>query len=87
IWPHSVAACGAAKMLDRPVQLVVPRQQMFTTTGHRPATQQRVRLATDAQGKLISVRHESINTTSFTDQYVENCGTSTRSLYSCANVL
>ncbi|WP_297838086.1 xanthine dehydrogenase family protein molybdopterin-binding subunit [Pseudomonas sp.] len=87
IWPHSVAACGAAKMLNRPVQLVVPRQQMFTTTGHRPATQQRVRLATDTQGKLLSVRHESINTTSFTDQYVENCGTSTRSLYSCANVL
>jgi len=87
IWPHSIAACGAAKILNRPVQLVVPRQQMFTTTGHRPETQQHVRMATDAQGKLVSVRHESINSTSFTDQYVENCGTSTRSLYSCPNLL
>jgi len=87
IWPHSVAACGAAKVLKRPVQLVVPREQMFTTTGHRPETRQRMRLATDDQGKLVSVRHESINTTSFTDPYKENCGTSTKSLYSCANVL
>jgi len=87
IWPHSVAACAAAKVLNRPVQLVVPRQQMFTTTGHRPETRQRMRLATDDKGKLVSVRHESINTTSFTDPYKENCGTSTKSLYSCANVL
>jgi xanthine dehydrogenase YagR molybdenum-binding subunit len=87
IWPHSVAACGAAKVLNRPVQLVVPRQQMFTTTGHRPQTRQRLRLATDDKGKLVSVSHESINTTSFTDPYKENCGTSTKSLYSCANVL
>jgi xanthine dehydrogenase YagR molybdenum-binding subunit len=87
IWPHSVAACGAAKILDRPVQLVVPRSQMFTTTGHRPETRQHLRLATDGQGKLLSMRHESVNTTSFTDRYVEACGTSTRSLYSCPNVL
>jgi xanthine dehydrogenase YagR molybdenum-binding subunit len=60
---------------------------MFTTTGHRPETRQHLRLATDAQGKLVSLRHESINTTSFTDCYVEACGTSTRSLYSCPNVL
>ncbi|MGV8918753.1 MAG: xanthine dehydrogenase family protein molybdopterin-binding subunit [Pseudomonas sp.] len=87
IWPHAIAACGAAKVLGRPVQVVVPRQQMFTTTGHRPSTHQHLRLATDEHGKLVSVRHESINSTSFTDQYVENCGTSTRSLYSCPNVL
>ncbi|MDH0744869.1 xanthine dehydrogenase family protein molybdopterin-binding subunit [Pseudomonas sp. GD03842] len=87
VWPHSVAACGAARALGRPVQLVVPRQQMFTTTGHRPETRQRLRLATDEKGKLVSVRHESINSTSFTDPYKENCGTSTKSLYSCANVL
>ena len=87
IWPHSVAACGAAKMLNRPVQLVVPRAEMFTTTGHRPETSQRLRLATDAKGKLVSVSHESINSTSYTDPYKENCGTSTKSLYSCENVL
>lgn len=85
-WPHSIAACAAAKVVGRPVQLVVPRAQMFTTTGHRPQTRQRMRLAADSQGKLTSLRHESLNTTGFGDPYVENCGGMSASLYSCANV-
>jgi xanthine dehydrogenase YagR molybdenum-binding subunit len=86
IWPHSVAACAAAKVIGRPVQLVVPRAQMFTTVGHRPETRQRMRLAADGKGKLVALRHESLNTTGFGDQYVENCGGMSASLYSCANV-
>ncbi|MFP3606473.1 xanthine dehydrogenase family protein molybdopterin-binding subunit [Paraburkholderia sp. SIMBA_053] len=86
-WPHSIAACAAARMTNRPVQLVVPRAQMFTTVGHRPETMQRVRLATDASGKLVSVSHESYNSTSTIDAYTEACGGMTKSLYSCPNVL
>ena len=85
-WPHAVATAAAARELGRPVQLVVPRAQMFTTTGHRPETRQRLRLATDGNGKLVSLRHESINATSFTDQYVETCGSVTKSLYSCPHL-
>jgi xanthine dehydrogenase YagR molybdenum-binding subunit len=86
MWPHSVAACAAAKVVGRPVQLVVPRAQMFTTVGHRPETRQRMRLAADGQGKLVSLRHESLNTTGFGDPYTENCGGMSASLYSCDNV-
>ncbi|WP_416424580.1 xanthine dehydrogenase family protein molybdopterin-binding subunit [Pseudomonas sp. App30] len=86
-WPHSVAACMAAKATQRPVQLMLPRAQMFTTVGHRPETQQRIRLATDASGKLLSIRHESVNSTSTLDAYTEACGGVTSSLYSCPNVL
>lgn len=85
-WPHSIAACEASRQVGRPVQMVVPRAQMFTTVGHRPETLQRLRLAADARGKLVSIRHETINTTSMTDDYFENCGGVTKSLYSCANV-
>ncbi|WP_342595444.1 xanthine dehydrogenase family protein molybdopterin-binding subunit [Salinicola lusitanus] len=85
-WPHAIATAAASRELDRPVQLVVPRQQMFTTTGHRPETRQRLRLATDDNGRLVSLRHESINTTSYTDQYVETCGSVTKSLYRCPNL-
>ncbi|BES69104.1 xanthine dehydrogenase family protein molybdopterin-binding subunit [Marinobacter nanhaiticus D15-8W] len=86
MWPHAVTAAAAAKMLDRPVQVVVPRNQMFTTTGHRPETRQRLRLGTDDNGKLVSISHDSINTTSFTDQYVETCGAMTKALYGCEDV-
>ncbi|WKW31056.1 xanthine dehydrogenase family protein molybdopterin-binding subunit [Pseudomonas viridiflava] len=86
-WPHSVAACAASKVTKRPVQLVLPRAQMFTTVGHRPETRQRLRLASDANGKLVSIRHESFNSTSTLDDYTETCGGVTKSLYGCDNVL
>jgi xanthine dehydrogenase YagR molybdenum-binding subunit len=86
-WPHSVAACGASKITGRPVQLVLPRAQMFTTVGHRPETLQHVRLATDRDGKLTAISHVSYNSTSTIDRYTETCGGMTKSLYSCPNVL
>jgi xanthine dehydrogenase YagR molybdenum-binding subunit len=86
IWPHAVAATAAARELGRPVQLVVPRQQMFTTVGHRPATRQTLKLATDNDGKLVSIAHDSINSTSFVNTYVETCGSVTKSLYACSNM-
>lgn len=85
-WPHSVATCAAARVFERPVQFMLPRAQMFTTVGHRPETQQRLRLASDAQGKLVSIRHESFNSTSTIDDYTETCGSVTKSLYGCDNV-
>ncbi len=87
LWPHSVAASAAARMTGRPVKLVVPRAYMFSTTGQRPETRQRLRLSAGADGKITSIRHESVNTTSFIDQYVENCGGMTQSLYACPNVM
>lgn len=86
-WPHSIAACVAAKITGRPVQLMLPRAQMFTTSGHRPQTSQRMRLATDSNGKLVSLRHESTNSTSTTDAYTETCASVTKSLYGCPNVM
>ncbi|BAP45728.1 xanthine dehydrogenase family protein molybdopterin-binding subunit [Pseudomonas sp. LJDD11] len=86
-WPHSIAACAAARLTGRPVQLMLPRAQMFSTVGHRPETRQRLRLATDDKGRLVSLRHESFNSTSTLDTYIETCGSVTKSLYSCANVL
>jgi xanthine dehydrogenase YagR molybdenum-binding subunit len=86
IWPHAVAAAAAAREVGRPVQLVVPRSQMFTTTGNRPPTRQQLRIGTDANGKLAALTHDSVNTTSMTDTYVETTGSCTKSLYDCANL-
>jgi len=86
IWPHAVATAAAAREVGRPVQLLVPRQQMFTTTGNRPATRQHMRLATDDNGKLVSVSHDSVNSTSMVDTYVETTGSCTKSLYDCDNL-
>ncbi|HDZ54960.1 MAG TPA: xanthine dehydrogenase family protein molybdopterin-binding subunit [Pseudomonas xinjiangensis] len=86
IWPHAVAAAAASRQIGRPVQLVVPRQQMFTTTGHRPATQQHIQIGTDAEGRLVALSHETVNATSMVNTVAELAGRCTPTLYSCSNV-
>lgn len=85
-WPHSALCAVAAKKLNRPVKLTVSRKMMFSTVGHRPRTQQRMRLSTDAQGKLVSLQQDYRNHTSFTDDIKENCGEATPFLYSVPNL-
>jgi len=81
-WPHTTLAAVAARQLNRPVKLVVTRRSMFTNVGHRPVTQQRVRLGAAVDGKLVSFQHDYVNHTSMLDDYRENCGEATPYLYS-----
>ncbi|HEX4311852.1 MAG TPA: xanthine dehydrogenase family protein molybdopterin-binding subunit [Acidobacteriaceae bacterium] len=85
-WPHSLLAAMAARRVNRPVKVVVPRALMFTTVGHRPLTQQRMRIGATQQGKLVSVQHDVLQPTSMVDTYVEQCTGVTTMLYSCENL-
>ena len=85
-WPHCMIAAAASRNLGRPVKLVVTRDMMFQNVGHRPRTQQRVRLGTTTDGKLVSLMHDSLNHTSILDDYRENCTEATSYSYSTANL-
>jgi xanthine dehydrogenase YagR molybdenum-binding subunit len=86
-WPHTVLAAMAAKVTGRPVQLNLTRAQMFTSVGHRPPTQQTLTLAAEKGGRLTAMRHETLQATSPTTEFVEPCGlSSTKILYACDNV-
>jgi xanthine dehydrogenase YagR molybdenum-binding subunit len=85
-WPHSLLAAASSRNLNRPVKLVVSRQMMFQNVGHRPRTQQRVRLSATAEGKLTSLQHDYLNHTSILDDYKENCGEATPYLYGTPNL-
>jgi xanthine dehydrogenase YagR molybdenum-binding subunit len=87
MWPHSLLAAAASRHTGRPVKLVLSRKMMFQNVGHRPLTQQRVRLAASADGKLASIRHEYLNHTAIADTYSESCGEATPLLYSVPNLL
>jgi xanthine dehydrogenase YagR molybdenum-binding subunit len=86
-WPQSPLAALAARTLGRPVQVTVPRSLMFTTTGHRPETEQHVRLGATEDGKLLAIAHEAKNHTSPMNDFVEGCTEPTPFLYSCPNVM
>ena len=85
-WTHSALAAAAARNLNAPVKLVISRPMMFRTVGHRPRTQQRVRLGATADGKLLSLQQDYVTHTSILDDYKEDCGEATPYLYSTPNL-
>jgi xanthine dehydrogenase YagR molybdenum-binding subunit len=85
-WPHSLLAAVAARKLGRPVKVSVPRTLMFTTVGHRPAVQQRMRLGATQDGKLVSFQNDILQHTSLVDDYVEDCTQVSSLLYSSPNI-
>jgi xanthine dehydrogenase YagR molybdenum-binding subunit len=85
-WPHSAIAAAASRKLNRPVKLTLSRKMMFSNSGHRPRTQQRMRLGATPDGKLVSLQQDYRNHTSYGDDIRENCGEATPFLYSTANL-
>jgi xanthine dehydrogenase YagR molybdenum-binding subunit len=85
-WPHVFATAMAAKAVGRPVRLVVSREQMFASVGHRPEIVQKLALAASRDGALTAIRHETTSPTSPVSTFIEPCGQSTSALlYACAN--
>jgi len=85
IAPESVAAAIAAKQLGRPVKAVMARQQVFEATVRRSNTEQRIRLAADATGKLSAIGHETLTSNQSTEDYFEPAGIGTHMLYGGEN--
>lgn len=79
--PNAVLAAMAAKVVDRPVRLAVTRRQMFTVTGYRTPTIQRVRLGADAEGRLTAIGHEAFEQTSTIREFAEQTTVVTRMMY------
>jgi xanthine dehydrogenase YagR molybdenum-binding subunit len=86
-WTHGLLAAACSRNLQRPVKLVVSRQMMFQTVGHRPAIDQRIQLAAEPTGKLLAVQQDYVNHTSVLDDYDEGCGEVTPFIYSTPNLL
>lgn len=80
-WPYIHAAAMAAKVVDRPVRVVLSRPQMFTGVGHRPETVQRVRLGALRDGTLTAVEHTATIPVAMDDDNPENVVSGTRQGY------
>ena len=71
----------AARQLGRPVKLVLTRAQMYGPVGHRGRTWQKLRLGTDAKGRLTALHHTSIGATSSFDDFIEPAANASLMLY------
>jgi xanthine dehydrogenase YagR molybdenum-binding subunit len=67
----------AARLVGRPVKLVLSRQQMFGPVGHRSPTRQTVRLGASSDGALTAIAHRTkIASSTFDDFFEPACGVS-----------
>ncbi|RPD44521.1 xanthine dehydrogenase family protein molybdopterin-binding subunit [Hymenobacter sediminis] len=85
-WPHESAAILAAKVVNRPVKLMLTREQMFTMVGYRPYTWQKLGMSATPDGKITAITHESVGQTSTYEEFTESTLAQTRMMYQSPNV-
>jgi len=76
----------AAKRLNRPVKLVVTRDQGFTTATYRAETKHHIRLGATREGKLTAYTHEAWELTSRADDYMVAGTENSAAMYAIPNI-
>lgn len=71
----------AAKLVGKPVKLVITRQQMYGPVGHRPATRQTIKLGVDSEGAITALTHHTKTSTSTFDDFYEPASAISHTLY------
>jgi xanthine dehydrogenase YagR molybdenum-binding subunit len=76
-----ILAILAARLVGRPVKLVLRREQMYGPVGHRAPTRQTLRLGADHQGGLTAIHHQMLTATSSFDDFFEPAVQISHALY------
>ena len=71
----------AARLVGKPVKLVLRREQMFGPVGHRAPTRQTLRIGADNGGKLTALDHRTKTTSSTFDDFFEPASDASHTLY------
>lgn len=82
---QTLLAAVAARMLGRPVKLVVTREQVFHNASFRPAARHRVSLGADRDGRILGAIHEVDQQTSRHDLFASAVAETTSRLYGIEN--
>ena len=71
----------AARMVGRPVKLVLRREQMYGPVGHRSPSRQRLRIGADGDGRLTAIDHHARIASSTFDDFFEPAADASHTLY------
>src|SRR5438552_10484209 len=85
-WPHVTLAALGARVVGRPVKVMLSRREMYYSVGHHPYTVQRVALGASRDGRLAAIVHDGYQETSTYEEFSEALLETSRFLYSCPNV-
>lgn len=86
VWSNTILAVMAAKKINKPIKLMLTRNQMFTLVGYRPEAWQKIKLGADDKGKFTGLLHQSKNTTSLYENFTENITRISRLAYGFENL-
>jgi xanthine dehydrogenase YagR molybdenum-binding subunit len=76
----------AARLVGRPVKLVLRREHMYGPVGHRAPTRQRIRIGTDEHGLLTALDHHAKTVSSSFDDFFEPAADASHTLYASPNI-
>ena len=71
----------AARLVGKPVKLVLRREQMYGPVGHRAPTRQTLRMGTDREGALTAIDHHTKTSSSTFDDFFEPASDISHTLY------
>jgi len=71
----------AARLVGRPVKLVLRREHMYGPVGHRSASRQRLRIGMDGDGRLTAIDHHAKIASSTFDDFFEPAADTSHTLY------
>jgi xanthine dehydrogenase YagR molybdenum-binding subunit len=71
----------AARLVGRPVKLVLRREHMYGPVGHRSASRQRLRIGIDGNGLLTAIDHHARVASSTFDDFFEPAADASHTLY------
>jgi xanthine dehydrogenase YagR molybdenum-binding subunit len=81
MWSHVALAALAAKMLGKPVKIVLGREQMFGPVGARPGTVNKIKLAATNDGKITAMQQDVVMNTSVMEDFTEHSASPIKMLY------
>jgi xanthine dehydrogenase YagR molybdenum-binding subunit len=76
----------AARLVGRPVKLVLRREQMYGPVGHRSPSRQRLRIGASRDGQLAAIDHHAKIATSSFDDFYEPAANASHALYASPNI-
>ena len=85
-WTHTVLCAAAAKIVKRPVKLVLSREGVYRIVGGRSLTEQRVQLGATKDGQFTALIHTGLTVTPAHARYAEQCTFPPRHLYAAENI-
>jgi xanthine dehydrogenase YagR molybdenum-binding subunit len=71
----------AARLVGKPVKLVLRREHMYGPVGHRAPTRQRLRIGIDGDGLLTALDHHAKTVSSSFDDFFEPAADASHTLY------